>query len=152
MADDWAARLLALEDREAIRDLIARYGPLADSGDAVAVAALWTADGIYAVDGFPQAKGHADIAALITGPVHQQLMAKGCAHILSCPVIELSGDFAQAHCYSMVLRHQSDAWEPWRVAANRWRLKRMAAGWRVVRRDNALLDGREAARALLAIS
>jgi len=35
-------RLQALEDREAIRALIARYGPLADSGDAAGVAALWT--------------------------------------------------------------------------------------------------------------
>ena len=32
-ADTLAARLPALEDREAIRDLIARYGPAADSGD-----------------------------------------------------------------------------------------------------------------------
>ncbi len=33
-ADTLAARLQALEDREAIRDLIARYGPAADSGDS----------------------------------------------------------------------------------------------------------------------
>jgi len=152
MADDWAARLLALEDREAIRDLIVRYGPLADSGDAAAVAALWAADGTYAVDGFPEAKGHAAIAALITRPVHQELLGQGCAHVLSSPVIQLCVDTAQAHCYSIVLRHQGDAWEPWRVAANRWQLQRMPAGWRVVRRDNALLDGRKAARVLLAIS
>lgn len=152
MADDWATRFQALEDREAIRDLIARYGPLADSGDATAVAALWTADGTYAVDGFPEATGHAAIAALITGPVHQQLMAEGCAHVLSAPVIGLAGDSAQAQCYSIVLRHKEGAWEAWRVAANRWQLQRTTTGWRVVRRDNALLDGREAARALLAIS
>ncbi len=34
-------RLQVLEDRAEIADLIARYGPAADSGDADAVAALW---------------------------------------------------------------------------------------------------------------
>lgn len=152
MVDPLASRLQALEDREAIRELVARYGPLADSGNDKAVAALWTADGIYAVDGFPEAQGHAAIAALIAGPVHRQLMAAGCAHVLSPPVIELDGDNAVALCHSVVFRRTGEGWEAVRVAANRWQLARTAQGWRVVRRDNALLDGRDAARALLATS
>lgn len=144
------ARLQALEDREAIRNLIASYGPFADSGDAAAVALLWTEDGIYAVDGFPEARGHAAIAALITGPVHQALMARGCAHLLGPPAITLDGDRATARCHSVVLARTGEAWEAVRVAANRWELVRMPEGWRVTRRDNAPLDGREAARALLA--
>ena len=152
MPDPLAARLRALEDREAIRDLVARYGPLADSGDAQAVAALWLEDGVYAVDGFPEARGHAAIAALIEGPVHQQLMAGGCAHVLSPPVIGLKDNSATAVCHSVVLAHGEGHWTAVRVSANRWHLVRTADGWRVVRRDNALLDGREAARALLAIS
>ena len=36
------ARLTELEDCESIRNLIARYGPLADTGNAAAIAALWT--------------------------------------------------------------------------------------------------------------
>lgn len=144
------ARLQALEDREAIRNLIASYGPLADSGDAEAVALLWTRDGVYAVEGFPEAQGHAAIAALITGPVHQALMARGCAHVLGAPVIDLDGDRASARCHSVVLARTGEAWEPVRVAANRWELVRTPTGWRVTRRDNALLDGREAAHVLLA--
>lgn len=65
MAEAVEARLRALEDRAAIADLIASYGPLADSGD-------------------------------------------------------------------------------------RWELVRTPHGWRISRRDNALLDGREAAQALFA--
>ena len=145
-------RLRALEDREAIRNLIASYGPLADSGDAEAVARLWTPDGVYAVDGFPEARGHAAIAALITGPVHQALMARGCAHVLGPPAIALDGERATARCHSVVLARAGETWEPVRVAANRWELTRTPEGWRVTRRDNALLDGREAARALLALS
>ncbi|MFM2301501.1 MAG: hypothetical protein RLZZ84_1237 [Pseudomonadota bacterium] len=151
MADDFAARLRGLEDREAIRDLIARYGPLADASDAQAVARLWTADGIYAVGGMGEARGHAAIAALIAGPVHQALLADGCAHVLGAPAIELAGDRALACCHSVVLRHADGTWVPMRVSANRWELERGADGWRVARRDNALLDGSAAARALLSL-
>ncbi len=150
--DTSEARLRALEDREAIREIIARYGPLADSGNAVAVAALWTSDGVYAVDGFPEARGHAAIAALIEGLVHQDLMARGCAHLLGSPTITLSGDQAEALCHCVVFRKGRDGWHAVRVAANRWQLVRTAEGWRARRRDNALLDGRDAARALFAVS
>lgn len=142
-------RLQALEDREAIRELIARYGPLADSGQDDAVAALFTPDGVYAVGGMGEAQGRAAIAALIQGPIHQSLMADGCAHVLTSPAIELDGDQAIARCHSIVLRHQDNAWIPLRVAANRWHLVRGREGWQVSRRDNALLDGSAAARALL---
>ena len=143
------ARLQALEDREAIRDLIARYGPLADSGDADGVAALWAEHGSYAVHGFADATGHAAIAGLISGPVHQQLLADGCAHVLGPVAIDLAGDTATARGHSVVLRWTGEAFEVHRVSANRWELIRTAAGWKVARRENALLQGEAAARALL---
>jgi uncharacterized protein (TIGR02246 family) len=152
MADTIAAlaqRLQVLEDREAIRTLIAQYGPLADSGDAAAVAALWAEDGEYAVAGFAAAKGHAQIAALIDGPVHRALMAQGCAHVLGPVAITLDGDKATARGHSVVFRHEAGTFAAHRVAANRWSLERRAAGWRVVHRANALLDGAAAARVLL---
>lgn len=144
-----AERLRALEDRETIRDLIARYGPLADSGDAEAVAALFAEDGVYAVGGMGEARGRAAIAALISGPVHQSLMADGCAHVLSSPAIDLDGDRAVARCHSVVFRYEDGEWAPVRVAANRWELARGSTGWQVNRRDNVLLDGSVAARDLL---
>lgn len=110
---------------------------------------LWTDDGVYAVDGFPEACGHAAIAALIDGPVHRELMARGCAHLLGPPAITLDGERAVALCHSVVLVRADSGWEPVRVAANRWELIRDAAGkWLVTRRDNALLDGRARAQAL----
>ncbi|WP_088310626.1 nuclear transport factor 2 family protein [Novosphingobium sp. B 225] len=144
------ARLQALEDREAIRDLIARYGPLADSGDADGVAGLWAKDGSYAVQGFADAAGRDAIAGLISGPVHQQLLADGCAHLLGPVAIELSGDAATARGHSVVLRWTGQAFEVHRVSANRWQLTRGSHGWQVTLRENALLQGDAAARALLA--
>ena len=143
------ARLQALEDREAIRDLIARYGPLADSGDAAGVAALWAKDGSYAVHGFADAVGREAVAGLITGPVHQQLLADGCAHLLGPVAIDLDGDKATARGHSVVLRRTGQGFEVHRVSANRWLLERGAKGWQVARRENALLQGDAAARALL---
>lgn len=148
-------RLTMIEDRAAIRDLITSYGRLADAGHADAVAQLWTADGTYEVVGFATATGHAEIASLITGPVHQALMADGCAHVMGQLNVEVSGDSATARGHSLVLRHRSEAGEPgtfevYRVSANCWTLARTAEGWRVTHRANSLLNGNEAARILLA--
>lgn len=147
-----AARLQALEDREAIRELVAQYGPLADCGDAQALAALWCEDGAYEVVGFATARGHAEIAALIDGPVHRQLMADGCAHVLGPLTVRVDGDRASARGHSVVFRHGAGGFEAYRVSANRWTLVRTGQGWRVAHRANALLDGDEAARILLSPS
>lgn len=145
-----AARLQALEDREAIRELIASYGPLADTGAADALSQLWTEDGRYAVGGMTEAKGRAAIAALIDGTVHRNLMADGCAHTLGPVTILLDGDTATARGHSVVFRADGKGgWTAHRVSANRWHLARTPDGWRVTARENALLDGAEAARALL---
>ena len=148
-------RITALEDREAIRNLIATYGLLADSGDASGVAALWTADGTYEVVGFATAKGHREIAALIEGPTHQTLMAQGCAHLIGPVTIDLNGDNATVRGHSVVFRdvgNGANSFEVYRVAANHWTLLRTGEGWRVVHRANALLDGNEAARILLTLT
>jgi len=144
------ARLAELEDREAIRDLIARYGTLADAGDAQGTAALWTDDGTYDVGGFGVHRGRVAIATLLESTAHIELMAAGCAHVLSAPVIALTGDRAIARTYSLVLRHDGGRWEAHRVAANSWQLKRTDKGWRVAERVNRLLDGDAAARSLIA--
>lgn len=150
VAGDTALRLAALEDRDAIRDLIARYGPLADAGDCAGAAALWTEDGVYEVGGYGEFRGRNAISALLEGDTHQTLIAGGSAHVLSPPVIELAGDRAVARTYSVVFRKAGDIWEAHRASANAWYLVRTAEGWRVARRVNRLLDGSAQARALIA--
>lgn len=144
-----ATRLRVLEDKDAIRELVARYGPMADAGDAAGVAGLWSESGTYAVGGVAEAKGQAAIAGLIDGEMHQNLLAKGCAHLLGHVAIELDGDTAVARGHSVVFCRDETGYIVWRVAANRWELTRMPEGWRVSRRINAPLDGGEAARMLL---
>lgn len=148
MLDSIETRLSALEDREAIREIIASYGPLADSGDALGIAALFAEDGTYAVGAMGEAKGRADIAGLIESPTHQGLMASGCAHLLGPVAIDLAGDTATARGHSVVFRHEGGRFEVFRVSANLWHFARIDGHWQVIRRDNALLDGDAAARAL----
>jgi hypothetical protein len=69
--------------------------------------------------------------------------------VLGPVAIELDGDRATAIGHSVVFRHTGAGFEAYRVAANRWELARTIEGWKVTRRDNALLDGSDAARALL---
>jgi ketosteroid isomerase-like protein len=152
MPDSLETRLRILEDKEAIRELIAHYGPLADSGDSEGVAALWAEDGSYAVGGMAAANGRAAIAGLIDGETHRQLMRSGCAHLLGPVAIELDGDVAIARGHSVVFRYINAGFEVWRVSSNRWELERGSEGWLVRRRVNAPLDGSEAARALLSLS
>lgn len=147
-----AARVLELEDREAIRNLIAAYGPAADCGDTVRAGQTWSDDGQYDIDGFGVIEGPATIAALLDGPTHQDLIAGGAAHVLSPVEIVLDGDSATAVGYSCVFRWTGEGFEPFRIAANRWILSRAAGGWRVVSRVNRLLNGAAQARAILRMS
>ncbi|MEY4721529.1 MAG: hypothetical protein RIQ46_1254 [Pseudomonadota bacterium] len=96
------------------------------------------------------AEGREAIAGLIDGPTHRALMADGCAHLLGPVAIALDGDRATARGHSVVFRHTGQGFEAFRVSANRWDLVRTADGWRVRHRENAVLDGTGAARALLA--
>lgn len=141
-------RVRALEDRAEIADLIARYGPAADSGDADAVAAIWEEDGTYQFDDTVlDAEGIRELVAI---PTHVEYLRRGCAHILSAPRIEIDGDDAVAVTHSVVMLREGERWIGERVSANRWELHRTAQGWRVRARRNRLLDGDAAARELLA--
>lgn len=144
-----AARVRLLEDREALRDLIARYGPLADSGDAAGVGQLWAEDGSYEVLGFARAEGRAAVASLIESVEHRSLMADGCAHILGPVALDIDGDRASARGHSIVLRNCEAGFFVYRVSANHWQFARTSEGWQVVARTNALLNGQESARLLL---
>lgn len=142
-------RLQLLEDRAEIAALIARYGPAVDSGDGDAARALWADGGSYVIEDVTlDAEG---IRTLTEWPTHQEYMRAGCAHVVSAPRIEVTGDTAVATTHSVVLIHRDENWVAERVSANRWELVRTVDGWRVQRRRNHLLNGAVEARALLTV-
>jgi hypothetical protein len=144
-------RLEQLEDRLALYEAVASYGPAVDSGSSEIVAGLWTDDGRY--DTFPRPlNGQSEIATMVRSDAHQSLIRGGCAHILGMPRVELDDDTAVATCYSQVLVHdeETDEFRVWRVSANRWEFRRTPDGWRATSRVNRLVDGNDEARQLLA--
>lgn len=158
--NDIESRLAALEtevqhlrDCEAIRQLLASYGPLADTADTAegrgAMGALFSDDGVYDLGDEWQARGPEAIGELLNNPDHLALVANGSAHVMGLPYLTVTGDTATALSYSRVYRHENGEFTVWRVSANRWECARIEGRWRVTRRVNRLLDGNAQAKALL---
>jgi hypothetical protein len=153
------AKVRELEDQVALYQLMSAYGPLVDSGDAAATAALWTEDGVYDWGGGPQssakegpagaAYSRAAIADMVRGPYHQEIIQTGAGHVIGLPHLRIDGDTAVGTSYSRLYRSDGDNFRTWRVGANRWEFIRTADGWRVKQRINRVLNGDAEARALL---
>lgn len=147
------AQVQKLQDCEAIRQLLARYGPLADSADNAerrgTMGEMFTDDGVYDLGEDWSATGPEHIGELLNNPQHLDLVANGSAHVMGMPYITLDGDSASAVSYSRVYRHENGQFTVWRVAANWWHCVRRDGKWQVLRRVNRLLDGSEAARVIL---
>ena len=149
---DLARRVRELEDIKEISQLVAQYGPAADSGSLTAAPKLWERDGVYDVLDVRRMKGRGEIQAMLEGDGHQEVITAGCGHLVTPPHIVLDGDEATGRSHQMLVVWDKDADRFWvkRVSATRWRWRRTAEGWRIAERTNHNLNGAEAARALMA--
>ncbi|TKT75752.1 nuclear transport factor 2 family protein [Aquamicrobium sp. LC103] len=143
------ARMCRLEDEVAIYRLLASYSPAVDSCDEDATTDLWAPDGGYDFGGTPL-EGARNVGSLVHLDSHQEYVRKGCAHVMSLPLVSVDGDRAVATGYSRVYLYADDGWKVERVSANRWELVRAGDGWKVASRTNRLMDGSPAGRELLA--
>ncbi|HEY6859763.1 MAG TPA: nuclear transport factor 2 family protein [Pseudolabrys sp.] len=155
-------RLRAVEDMLAIYHLIASHPPAADTGTERYYRDAFTTNGEIDLGGGKGATGNEAIAAIVTTPEHQAAIAGGLCHFAGLPRVELNGDTAVATSYLQIITPDRQAptrevpghgtstgFRIHRVGANRWELKRMKDGWKVVRRTLRPLDGTDDARALL---
>ena len=141
-------RLQAAEDRLTILDLLNTYGPLVDSAQGNAAAALWEAGGSYAFVYEGELKhltAPGELAPMYGWPGHLELVETGVSHFTGTPRIMLDGDSAKAVGYSfVVLRNTAgEGWNVWRAAVNRWLLTRTETGWKIAERRSVPLDGSE---------
>jgi hypothetical protein len=142
-------RIRLLEDQVAIYQLMAAYGPAADSGSTERATSLWTEDGVYDLHARVMT-GRDEIARELEGGWHQGLIAHGSGHIVSMPHVVTDGDRAVATCHSRLYRREGDAYRVISCSANRWELARSERGWQVKRRISRRLDGSQESHALLA--
>jgi hypothetical protein len=148
---DLRQRLRLLEDEREIARLVCHYGPLVDSNSREEAAELWTEDGTYAND-IGSWTGRAEIAGILAGQIHQDLIRGGAAHFLSVPYIVVDGDRAVATNYGLVFRRAGEGFDIFRLISIRWECERTEEGWRVRYRLNQLLDGSALGRQILAAS
>jgi hypothetical protein len=142
-------RIALLEDQAAIYQLMAAYGPAADSGSTEHAISLWVEDGIYDLHSRVMT-GRGEIAQELDGEWHQGLIAQGSGHIVSMPHVVIDGDQAVATCHSRLYRREGEGYRVISCSANRWEFVRRKRSWQVKRRISRRLDGSEASHALLA--
>jgi SnoaL-like domain len=116
-------RIRPLEDQAAIYQLMAAYGPAADSGSTERATSLWAEDGIYDLH-IRVMTGRGEIAQELEGDWHQGLIAHGSGHIVSMPYVVIDGDAAVATCHSRLYRREGDAFQVISCSANRVRPQR----------------------------
>jgi hypothetical protein len=142
------ARVRLLEDKEAIRRVICRWGPACDAWLPEEAAAIWTDDGLFITD-VSRAEGAAEIMASFDGNAFQDLVRSATAHVHGVPLITVDGDEASAIDYSRLYRHTGAGYEIERVSANEWKFRRTLDGWRVMSREVAAIDGGQGSRDIL---
>jgi len=144
-------RLRALEDRQAIYQAVCGYGYAVDGCNAEAVGSFYTEDGVYAVGDVGAFEGRDAVMAIADRPTHRALVAAGCAHMSTLPYVVIDGDRAIATCHTMVPMHGESGFTIGRLSASRIELAREADGqWRIVLRQNYMLNGDSAGPAMLA--
>jgi ketosteroid isomerase-like protein len=151
MARSIEQRLLELEDREAIRQIVCGYGYAVDGCNGPAVGSFYVDEGVYAVGDVGAYEGREAIEAITRDAGHLGLVAGGTAHMTTAPYIVIDGDRAVATCHTMVPTHEDGNFRVWRLSASRIELARQDdGGWKIVHRQNWMLDGNPAGPALLA--
>lgn len=141
-------RLQQLTDQVEVTQLIASYGPLVDAGAADDVAALWSEDGGYDVEGW-QMYSRADVAEMVNSDAHQTLISRGACHFLGPARVSVDGDTATAVCESLLVVHRDGRWIVARAGANHFTLGRIGGRWQITRRTTRALNGSPEARNLL---
>jgi uncharacterized protein (TIGR02246 family) len=149
--DSIESRLRAVEDRLAIYQVICGYGYAVDGMNADAVGACYVEDGVYAVGDIGSFSGRDKIAAITRDPGHVKLVDSGCAHMSTLPHVVVVGDNATATCHTMVAMHGENGFFIGRLSASRIDLRRQAeGGWKIVHRQNHMLNGDPSGPGLLA--
>lgn len=142
-------RLQAAEDEIAIIRIVASYGPMVDSGSVDHAPALFAPHGVYDSND-ARLNGPRAIADMLGERGHQDLLAKGIAHVMGLPWVRLNGDTAVAVNCSRLYMCEAAGYSLFRVAQNVWKLQRQTDGtWTVVERTNRLIGDNHESRDLL---
>lgn len=143
-------RLQLVEDQLQLYQALSTYGPAVDSMSLELAASLWTEGGVYDIgDERFDMKGHQEILDTLNADYHRELVANGCAHTMSLPLITIKGDRAIGLGYHRLYKHDDEAFVVHRLSVSRWDWRKQADRWMATRRTHRLLDGSQEARSLI---
>jgi ketosteroid isomerase-like protein len=143
------SRLRHLESYMAISQIIAGYGPAADSGDDELYLDVWAEDGEYET-AFGVFRGRDGLRDALATDLHRGLIETGSGHISTLPYIVIDGDAASATTYHTLFKCIDGTFPCIRLSASRWEFACRHGQWELVKRTSELLQASEKARRLLA--
>ena len=124
----------ALEDKDAIREAMARYCHALDQGRFADVAALFAPDGEWATD-YGAARGRAEIEALLRSVVPVKGEGPQRKHYITNIIIALDGDTARAVSDYLVVRESERGLLPVMGGTYKDVFVRLEAGWLFRRKE-----------------
>ena len=139
----------AADEKDAIRELMARYAHALDACDFAGVAGLFAEDGEWATT-YGRARGRAEIEALLTSVVPRPGEGPQRKHYITNIIITLDGERASALSDYLVVRDSERGLLPVMGGRYKDRFVRHAGTWRFARKelehhifaDMALKNGR----------
>jgi hypothetical protein len=143
-------RVQRIEDHLAIQNLIAAYGPAADSCNMEDMTRIWHEDCVYDIGGIGRYEGHERLKQAFQIDFHTANVKQGSGHASTYPHVVIEGDRATATHYGTLFARRGDQFVLLRLTASRWDLQKFPGeGWRVMKRTNRALDGNPEARQVL---
>jgi hypothetical protein len=156
---DLMRRVQALEDVQAIQQVIATYGFAVDSDSPSQVSALWSIDGTFDVharvwSGGSMMRGRHEIEAMLGEEIHQSFRSLGCTHVNSLPRVVVEGDTGSALSYQYVIARTDAGYFVAAASVHHWQLRRSTApasayGWEIIAREGYPVASVEDARDLI---
>lgn len=136
------SKVRELSDKEAIRDLLARYGFCFDLGRFDAFYDLWTDDAVFRTDGPDgeiEMKGKEGLKEVF-GSAPLTYMAS--QHLQLEYVIKVNGDTAEAIGFQLITVHRGDRPTVDRTGIRRFKFRRIDGEWRISEAASRIMKNR----------
>ena len=137
-----AERILVLEDRQEITQLLMTHPLAVDGGAAEFWLANWTEDAV--VDRVADPERHSGDYSGVYGknvmreesrsPELEALRKSGLCHFVTVPAIRLDGDTAHATNYLQLIGLEGQTYRFRRILVSRWELRREGGKWQFAKR------------------
>lgn len=141
----------AMSDRLEIYAIVADYAPATDSRSDERLVSGFAGDGILDTGG-AVFNGRGEIGGFVRGETQpeatRQMLAKGGGHVMSMPIVSITGDTAVATFTSQFYKNDETGFTFMRLSAIRMELARSKDGWQITRRTSRALDGSDAGKAI----